>query len=317
MKLTIMDGHAVNPGDLSWSAFDALADVTVYERTAPADVVLRAKDADCVFTNKVIFDKDVLTLLPKLKYIGVLATGTNVIDLHAATERGIVVTNIPAYSTDSVVQLVFAHILNVVNRVGRYADDTRHGRWSGNADFCYWDAPFHELTALTLGIVGLGNIGRRVAEIAHAFGMKINAATSKTKEQLPEYINKLQLPDLFASSDIVTLHCPLTPDTKEIINCESLSLFRRGAILINTGRGPLVDETAAAEALSTGQLSAYCADVMCEEPPQLSNPLLSCPNAFITPHLAWGTVEARRRLMDIAYANLSAFLAGNAINTVI
>ncbi|MCD7714293.1 MAG: D-2-hydroxyacid dehydrogenase [Prevotella sp.] len=316
MRLVIMDGHAVNPGDLSWDVFRAYGEVTVCKRTAPEDVIPRAKDADCVFTNKVVFDEGVLDRLPKLRYIGVLATGTNVIDLAAAEKRGIVVTNIPAYSTDSVAQLVFAHILNVVNRPDRYADDTRRGRWSGNPDFCYWDSQFHELAALTLGIVGLGNIGRKVADIAHAFGMRINASTSKQPSQLPDYINKVSLEDLYSSSDIITLHCPLTPDTREMINAGTISTMRRGAILVNTGRGPLVDEAAAAEALSTGQLAAYCADVMCKEPPELANPLFLCHNAFITPHLAWGTIEARRRLMGIAEENLRSFLAGTPVNTV-
>ncbi len=311
-----MDGHAVNPGDLSWDVFRAYGEVTVYERTPEDEVILRAKDADCVFTNKVVFDEGVLDRLPKLRYIGVLATGTNVIDLDAAEKRGITVTNIPAYSTDSVAQLVFAHILNVVNRVDRYADDTRRGRWSANPDFCYWDSQFHELAALKLGIVGLGNIGRKVAELAHAFGMRVNAATSKPQSLLPDYINKVSLEDLYSSSDIITLHCPLTPDTREMINAGTISKMRRGAILVNTGRGPLVDETAVARALTDGALLAYCADVLQQEPPAPTNPLFACPNAFITPHLAWGTIEARRRLMGIAEENLRSFLAGTPVNTV-
>ncbi len=316
MKIVIMDGHAVNPGDLSWDSFRVYGEVEVYERTSPDLVIQRAKDADCVFTNKVVFDDGVLERLPKLKYIGVLATGTNVIDLQATAKRGITVTNIPAYSTDSVAQLVFAHILNALNRVGKYTDDTRKGRWSNNPDFCYWDSQFHELSALALGIVGLGNIGRKVAGIAYAFGMRVNAFTSKAQEELPSYINKVSLRELYASSDIITLHCPLTPDTKEMINRGSIAMMRPGAILVNTGRGPLVNETDVAAALSDGSLSAYCADVMREEPPALSNPLFACKNAYITPHLAWGTIEARCRLMDIAHANLRAFIAGNPVNTV-
>ncbi len=312
-----MDGHAVNPGDLSWGAFLAYAEVTVHERTSPEDVVARAADADCVFTNKVVFDDGVLSRLPKLKYIGVLATGTNVVDLAAARRRGITVTNIPAYSTDSVAQLVFAHILNVLNRVDRYACDTRGGRWSRNPDFCYWDEQFHEISALAIGIAGLGNIGRKVAEIARAFGMKVNALTSKRSTELPGYINKVSLPELCSTSDIITLHCPLTPETEKMINGETIAMMRHGAILVNTGRGPLVDEESVAKALEEGRLLAYCADVMREEPPQASNPLLKCANAFITPHLAWGTIEARRRLMAVAESNLKAFLDGKPENAVV
>ncbi len=316
MKLVIMDGHAVNPGDLSWDVFRSYGEVTVYERSAPEEVIGRAADADCVFTNKVVFDDAVLSRLPKLRYIGVLATGTNVVDLRAAYSRGITVTNIPAYSTDSVAQLVFAHILNVVNRADRYAADTRRGRWSGNPDFCYWDGQFHELSALTLGVIGLGNIGRKVADIAHAFGMHVIAFTSKDAAQLPGYINKTALADLYGAADIISLHCPLTPVTREMINDGSIALMRRGTILVNTGRGPLVDEAAVARALTDGTLLAYCADVMCVEPPPSDNPLFACPNAFITPHLAWGTIEARRRLTAIAEENLRAFLDGAPVNTV-
>ncbi len=311
-----MDGHAVNPGDLSWQPFAAYGEVVVYERTAKDEVVARAKDADCVFTNKVVFSAEVLRQLPQLRYIGVLATGTNVVDLAAAQQQGVVVTNIPAYSTASVAQLVFAHILNVVQQVDRYATEARQGLWSRNPDFCYWHDQFHELSALHLGIVGVGNIGRQVATIAHAFGMPISALTSKPQAALPSYITKRTREELLTTADIISLHCPLTPATREMINSTALSLMKPTAILVNTGRGPLVDEEAVAQALRHGQLAAYCADVMCCEPPAADNPLLSCPNAFLTPHLAWGTIEARRRLMAIAHENVKAFLAGTPINTV-
>lgn len=316
MKIVVMDGHAANPGDLSWAPFEQFGEVVVYERTAKDEVVARAKDADIVFTNKVIFDEAVISQLPQLKYIGILATGTNVVDMNAATRHGVVVTNIPAYSTDSVAQLVFAHILNIVNRVDVYANDIRNGRWANNADFCYWDGQIHELSALTLGIVGLGNIGQKVARIALAFGMKVKAYTSKEQNQLPEGIEKASLDELFAESDILSLHCPLTPDTQRLVNAENLRKMKSSAIVVNTGRGPLVDESDVAEALRTGVIAAYATDVLCQEPPQADNPLFSCPNAFITPHLAWGTLEARERLMVISEENVRAFVAGKPVNVV-
>ncbi len=314
--IVVLDGHAANPGDLSWDFLRQFGQLTVYERTAPDELIERAKDAYVVFTNKVVFDKAVLDQLPKLRYIGILATGTNVVDLKAACQRGVVVTNIPAYSTDSVAQLVFAHIMNAVNRVDEYADGVRRGRWSSSPDFCYWDGTFHELASLKLGIVGLGNIGRKVARIASAFGMTVCASTSKEQNELPEYISKVGLDSLYRECDIISLHCPLTPETQEMINSESIAKMRRGAILVNTGRGPLVNEADVAEALSCGMLAAYCTDVLGSEPPSPDNPLFTCPNAYITPHLAWGTIEARRRLMSIAEQNLRDFIAGNPKNVV-
>ncbi len=315
--IVVLDGHAANPGDLSWDFLRQFGQLTVYERTAPDELIERAKDAEVVFTNKVVFDAAVLNQLPKLRYIGILATGTNVVDLKAAGCRGIIVTNIPAYSTDSVAQLVFAHILNAVHRVDKYADGVRQGRWSGNPDFCYWDNAFHELASLKLGIVGLGNIGRKVAHIASAFGMTVFACTSKEQTELPDYINKVELDTLYSSCDIISLHCPLTPGTQEMINRASIGKMRRGAILVNTGRGGLINEADVAEALNGGMLSAYCADVLCSEPPPSDNPLFACPNAYITPHLAWGTIEARRRLMGIAEQNLRDFIEGNPRNVVV
>lgn len=311
-----MDGHAANPGDLSWEPFRQFGEVVVYERTRPEDVVARASDADAVFTNKVIFDDAVMAQLPQLKYIGILATGTNVVDLDAAHKRGIVVTNIPAYSTDSVAQLVFAHLLNIINRVDRYADGVREGRWANSADFCYWDGQIRELAQLTLGIVGFGNIGSKVAEIAKAFGMKVLVFTSKSQDDLPQGMEKAPLDRVFAESDIVSLHCPLTPDTKEIINRSSIKRFKHGAILINTCRGPLVNEADVAEALVSGQLGAYASDVMTQEPPQADCPLFKCSNAFLTPHLAWGSIDARERLMLIAEENVKSFLNNKPQNIV-
>ncbi len=316
MKIVIMDGHAVNPGDLTWDMFREYGEVVVYERTLTDEVVPRAKDADAVFTNKVVFDATVLRQLPQLKYIGVLATGTNVVDLAAARQQGIIVTNIPAYSTASVAQIVFAHLLNVLNSVDRYATQVRQLRWSSNPDFCYWDGQIHEVAAMTMGIVGLGHIGMQVAAIAHAFGMPVLAYTSKEQSALPSYIKKVAIEELYSSVDVLSLHCPLTAATQGMINASSLALMRPTMILINTGRGPLVDEAAVARALHERRLMAYCADVMCHEPPESDNPLFACENAFITPHLAWGTIEARRRLLAIAHANVEAFVQGAPINVV-
>lgn len=316
MKIVVMDGHAANPGDLSWDVFRQFGEVVVYERTKPEDTVARALGADIVFTNKVLFDDSVLAQLPDLKYIGILATGTNVVDLEAARQRGVIVTNIPAYSTDSVAQLVFAHILNILNRTDVYADNVRKGAWADSPDFCFWYNQIHELSSMTMGIVGIGNIGRRVALIALAFGMKVIVSSSKDIDQLPEGVIKMSTEDLLAESDIVTLHCPLTPSTEKLIRKETISRMKPSAILVNTGRGPLVDEDAVAEALQSGRLGAYAADVMNQEPPRHDNPLFACSNAYLTPHLAWGTIEARERLMDIAVENVRAFIEGTPKNRV-
>lgn len=316
MKIAVMDGHGVNPGDMSWKPFEEIGQITVYPRTAPEEVVAHVGDADIVLTNKTVFNADVISQLPNVKYIGVLATGYNVVDTEAAHRRGIVVTNIPAYSTDSVAQMTFAHILNITNRVGYYAAKNSDGEWSRCPDFCYWDTPLTDLSGKTIGIVGLGHIGSKVARLAQDFGMDVFACTSKNAADLPAGINKTTLDGLLGISDIITLHCPLTPSTRELINKESIKKMRRGAILINTGRGPLVNEADVAEALQEGQLGAYGADVMCSEPPAADNPLFAQPNAYITPHIAWATVEARERLMAIAVNNLKAFVSGNPVNVV-
>ena len=316
MKIAVMDGHGVNPGDMSWKPFEEIGQITVYPRTAPEEVVAHVGDADIVLTNKTVFNADVISQLTNVKYIGVLATGYNVVDTEAAHRRGIVVTNIPAYSTDSVAQMTFAHILNITNRVGYYAAKNSDGEWSRCPDFCYWDTPLTDLSGKTIGIVGLGHIGSKVARLAQNFGMDVFAYTSKNAADLPAGINKTTLDGLLGISDIITLHCPLTPSTRELINKESIKKMRRGAILINTGRGPLVNEADVAEALQEGRLGAYGADVMCSEPPAADNPLFAQPNAYITPHIAWATVEARERLMAIAVNNLKAFVSGNPVNVV-
>ncbi len=316
MRIVILDGYSVNPGDLSWDALREMGDVEVYDRTSPEEVVTRAEKAEIVLTNKVVLDKSALDRLPSLRYIGVLATGYNVVNLEETRQRGIIVTNIPAYSTDSVAQMTFAHILNITNRVGHYAQENAHGRWSNNADFCYWDSPLHELAGKTLGIVGLGNIGKRVARIAADFGMDVFALTSKEPSALPHGVQKTTMEGLLAVSDILTLHCPLTESTRHLIRAETIQKMKHGAIIINTGRGPLVNEHDVAKALHDGHLAAYGADVLDTEPPTCDNALLSAPNAFITPHIAWATVEARKRLIRIATENVQAYLSGTPRNIV-
>ena len=293
-----------------------MGEVTVYDRTSPSETIQRAADADIVLTNKVVLDREKIAQLPRLKYIGVLATGYNVVDIEAAHQRGVIVTNVPAYSTESVAQMVFAHLLTVTNRTEHYAIQNRKGRWSSNPDFCYWDFPHMELAGKTFGIVGLGNIGRRVAEIALAFGMKVKALTSKSQDQLPTGIKKADIQTLLSSSDVLSLHCPLTDKTRHLINAETLLKMKPTAILINTGRGPLIDDQAVANALQEGRLGAFCADVLTTEPPASNNPLLSQPNAFITPHIAWASTEARVRLIQIATDNVRAFINCKTQNAV-
>ena len=316
MKIVILDGYTANPGDLSWQGLEMLGGVTVYDRTSPEETVKRAADADIVLTNKVIISREVIAQLPHLKYIGVLATGYNVVDIEAAHERDITVTNVPAYSTESVAQMVFAHLLTVTNRTEHYAIQNRNGRWSTNPDFSYSDTELTEIAGKTFGVVGLGNIGKRVAQVAIAFGMKVKALTSKTVEALPTGIEKASLEELLATSDVLSLHCPLTDTTRHLINADTLRLMKPTAILINTGRGPLVDDQAVADALADGRLAAFCADVLTEEPPKTDNPLLKQSNAYITPHIAWATKEARIRLIQVATDNVRSFLNGKPQNVV-
>ena len=316
MNIVILDGYSANPGDLSWKELEELGTLTVYDRTKSDETVARAADAEIVLTNKVILNSEVIAQLPRLKYIGVLATGYNVVDIKAAHERGIIVTNVPAYSTESVAQMVFAHLLTVTNRTEHYAIQNRDGRWSSNPDFCYWDFPHMELAGKTFGVVGLGNIGLRVAQIARAFGMKLKAVTSKVQSTLPVGIEKVSLEELLATADVLSLHCPLTDSTRHMINAATLQQMKPSAILINTGRGPLVDDQAVADALAKGAIAAYCADVVTEEPPRPDNPLLQQPNAFITPHIAWASMEARVRLLKVAIDNVRLFLNGQPQNVI-
>ena len=316
MKIVVLDGYGANPGDLSWEPLKRLGNLTVYDRTAPSELLQRAEDADMLLTNKVALDAAAISSLPKLKYIGVLATGYNIVDVAAAANHGVVVTNIPAYSTESVAQMVFAHILNITQRVGYYAEENHRGRWSANPDFCYWDTPLSELAGKTIGIIGLGNTGRATARIALAFGMKVLAFTSKSQQELPVGVEKASMDRLFQECDIVSLHCPLTDTTRNLVDADRLRMMKSSAVLINTGRGPLVDEKALADALNTGVIYAAGMDVLSSEPPRSDNPLLSARNCFITPHIAWATFEARTRLMQIAVENAAAFIKGTPINCV-
>lgn len=316
MNIVDLDAHALNPGDLSWAEIESLGSLIVYPRSTPEEVVERAKGADALLVNKIQLSREVIEQLPRLKYIGELATGYNNIDLEAAREHGITVTNIPAYSTESVAQHVFALLLAVTNRVEHYAQEVREGQWSRCPDFCYWDTPLMELSGKTMGIVGYGHIGQRVAEISHAFGMHVAAVTSKPIGALPDYVQKMTLEGMLATSDVISLHCPLSADNHHLINRETLQHMRPGTILINTARGPLVDEAEVTLAVNEGRLAAYCADVLEEEPPVRGSLLFHEPNAYVTPHMAWAALAARERLMKIAAQNLRAFIEGNPVNVV-
>lgn len=287
--------------------------MTLFDRTPADKIVERAADADIVLTNKVPFNADTLRQLPRLRFICVLATGYNIIDTEAAARQGVVVANIPAYSTMSVAQMAFAHILNITNHVASYAREVADGKWTNCPDFCFWDSALTELAGKTMGIVGLGNTGMATARIAIAMGMKVVALTSKSADTLPEGITPAPLDDVLASADVVSLHCPLTPSTRHLINAASIAKMKPSAILINTGRGPLVDEQAVADALNGGRLAAFGADVLSQEPPRGDNPLLSARNCFLTPHIAWATLEARTRLMSTATENVRQFIAGEPV----
>lgn len=313
MKLAILDAHADNPGDLSWDYFKEFADVVLYDRTSSNDVINRIGDADAIFVNKVQITEEILQKAPKLKYIGVCATGYNVIDLDACSKRNIIVTNIPAYSTNAVAQHVFALITNFSNNVSLHNQSVHAGEWIQSPDFVYWKEPLFELAGKTLGIFGYGEIGSKVAEIGKAFGMKIICNTRTKKPGMPEFVS---FEKLLKEADILTLHAPLTDLTKNIINKESLSLMKKSAYLINTARGGFVVEKDLAECLKAGVIAGYAADVIATEPMLPDCPLLNCPNCVLTPHIAWAPKETRKRLLDIAYENFKAWIDGHPINVV-
>lgn len=316
MKIVVLDGYALNPGDLSWDEMKLLGELEIYDRTSPEQVLERSIGAEALITNKTVLTSYHMDALPNLKYIGVLATGYNVVDINAAKEHKIVVTNIPAYSTQSVAQMVFAHLLNITQRVGYYSKENTNGRWAKNQDFCYWDTNLIELAGKKIGIVGFGNIGQATARIALAMDMKVLAYTSKNQADLPTGILKVDLDELFSASDVISLHCPLTPETKELVNTKRLNMMKKNAILINTGRGPLINEKDLADALNKESIAGAGLDVLSTEPPLADNPLLTAKNCFITPHIAWATYEARTRLMQIAIDNLKSYMEGNIINNV-
>lgn len=314
MKIVVLDGYTLNPGDLSWDALKSLGECTVYEHSAAEETVSRAQEAEVLLTNKTVVDRSVIEQLPGLKYVGLLATGYNVVDIEAARERGIPVTNVPSYGTRSVAQMVFAHILNLTQRVVHHADTVSSKRWCESRDFCYWDFPLIELEGLMLGIVGFGRIGRAVADLGKAFGMRILA-----HDMLPiqdEGVQASELDNLFRECDVISLHCPLTDENTGMVNATRLALMKPTAFLVNTSRGPLIDEPALAEALNAGRLAGAGLDVLAVEPPVGDNPLLSAKNCFVTPHIAWATRSARSRLLNTVVANVKAFMKGNAQNVV-
>ena len=318
MKIVILDAFTSNPGDLSWDAIEELGELTVYERTTSEEVLERCTGSEVIFTNKVILNSETIEQLPELKYIGVLATGTNVVDLNFAKERGICVTNIPGYSTDSVVQHVLALMLHFSSKVSVHNDAVQKGDWVNSIDFSFTLGTLNELSGKTLGIIGLGTIGRKLARVADAMGMKIVAAhqSSMDRLELPYEVEWLPVDEVFALADFLSLNCPLTPETEKVVNAEHLKKMKSSAIVINTGRGPLVDEQALTDALNNGTIAGAGLDVLSTEPPAGVNPLLSAKNCVITPHIAWASREARARLIAVAADNLSSFLFGIPQNVV-
>ncbi len=316
MNIVVLDGFTLNPGDLSWDRLKALGACTIYDRTAAQLVIERAIDADIILTNKTILSCDHIEKLPKLKYIGVLATGYNVVDLEAAAQRKIPVTNVPAYSTQAVAQIVFAHILNLTHHLAHHAQTVRDGKWCSSVDFCYWEYPLVELAGLTIGIVGFGRIGRAVAEIANAFRMNVLVYAIRAPAEVPEHVTLVDIETVFKQSDIVSLHCPLTEDNYHFVSAELLGQMKKSAFLINTARGPLIDQQGLADALNAGRIAAAGLDVLENEPPSPENPLLSAKNCFISPHIAWATAAARERLLDVTVENIKGFMAGQRQNVV-
>lgn len=316
MKIVLLDAHTANPGDLSWAPLEAIAPCEIHPRTPVAETIARCADAEVVITNKAPLTREIIEALPRLRYIGVTATGFNIVDTAAARERGIVVTNVPGYSTPAVAQLVFALLLELTNNVGHHARTVRDGRWTACPDFCYWDHPLIELSGRTLGIVGYGDIGSAVARIALAFGMKVLAGKREWKNPPPDGVTPAGMDEIFSQSDAITLHCPLTDATRHLVCDRTLALMKPDAFLINTGRGPLVDEAALARALNDDRIAGAGLDVLSVEPPKDGSPLFSARNCLITPHIGWASREARVRLIQLVASNLQAFLNGSPVNVV-
>jgi glycerate dehydrogenase len=315
MKIVVLDGYTLNPGDLSWEELRALGECEIFERSAPAEVIRRLHNADAALTNKVPITGEMMESLSGLKYIGVTATGFNIVEVQRAKERGITVTNVPAYGTDSVAQATFALLLELTNRVGHHAQSVREGRWSRCPDFSFWDYPLVELSGLTIGIVGYGRIGRQVGRIAQAFGMRVIATQNRPKPP-EEGVRIVDLDTLLRESDVVTLHCPLTAETKGLINSDRIRIMKPGAFLLNTSRGPLIVEKDLAEALHARRIAGAGLDVLAVEPPADGSLLFNAPNCYITPHQAWATRAARQRLMEVSVANLASFKNGHPQNVV-
>lgn len=315
MKIVVLDGYTLNPGDLSWDALKALGEVTLHDRTPPGEVAARCADAEIIVTNKALVPREVIAALPKLRFIAVTATGFNIVDAVAAKERGIPVSNVPLYGTRAVAQFTIALLLELCHHVGAHADSVRAGDWVKSADWCYARFPLLELDGLTFGVVGWGRIGQATADIARAMGMKIIAA-SRSPKPPQDGVEFVAVDEVFRRADVVSLHCPLTADTKSLVNAERLALMKPTAFLLNTSRGPLLDEAAVAAALNSGRLAAAGLDVLSSEPPKADNPLLTARNCLITPHQAWAAKAARARLMETTVANVRAFLAGQPENVV-
>ena len=317
MKIVVLDGYTLNPGDLSWEGFESLGEVQVYNRTPAEKTVERIGDASVILTNKTAITKEILDQCPAIRYIGVLATGYNVVDVKAAAQKGIVVTNIPSYGTDAVAQYAFALLLELCHHVGLHDESVKAGEWENCQDFCYWKTPLMELAGKTLGLIGFGRIGQKTGAIARAMGMKVLAYDRFQRPELEnENCRYVSLEQLLAASDVISLHCPLLPETKGVINRDTISRMKDGVLIINTSRGDLVVEKDLAEALISGKVAGAAADVVSTEPIRGDNPLLKAPNMIITPHMAWGAKESRGRLMNQAVENLKAFLSGNPVNTV-
>lgn len=316
MKIVNLDAYTTNPGDLSWDNFKKYGDITIYERTNPEQIIDRAKDADVLFINKCVITKEIIDQLPNLKYVGLQSTGYNVIDADYAKQKGIVISNIPEYSTTAVAQLVFALILQITNKVTLHSDAVQNGEWCKCPDFCFWKAPLSELDGKIIGIIGFGSIGQRVYKIAKAFGMKIIVYTPHPKHNEFSDIEFTDFHTLCKNADIITCHCPLTPKTENLINKEAIELMKRNVIIINTSRGPVVNDKDLAEALNSERIQGAGLDVLRVEPPTIDNPLINAKNCYITPHIAWAALETRERLLGILEDNLSAFINGKPQNVI-
>jgi glycerate dehydrogenase len=316
MNIVILDGYTLNPGDLDWSPIETLGDTTFYDRSFPGEIIERSKDAEVVLVNKVVLNDVILSQLPKLKYIGVCATGYNNIDIASTNKHGITVTNVKAYGPASVAQHTFALLLALVNRIETHSQSVFSGEWSSSADFAYWKTPLIELAGKTIGLIGLGDIGLQVAQIALAFGMKVIAFRKNPENTNNPAIKMVSLDTLFKESDVISLHCPLNEETKNIIRKENLLLMKPSAFLLNTGRGPLINEDDLAQALEKKIIAGAGLDVLSSEPPEVTNPLLSAPNCVITPHIAWASFEARKRLLQMVADNLDAYVSGKPKNVV-